>query len=216
MVTLRSLWRSKGGRDILANFICFYFLPALCHLAVGLPGQDKIALSPSRRDTPHAPVNPCSFTLSLTPAHCPHFISSSLDPLPRLAHWGCRSQLQHHPQESAGYASPQSGSTSMPPAPTCTPAGHRREPPCFPQPLGPRLSSSVPSPATAAPRSSSSPNSSRDHDGLRVVRISSGPWTRSRGSLLLLPWRWLPLSLSGARCSAPSNLATYSMGFLIV
>lgn len=79
------------------------------------------------------------------------------------------------------------------------------------QPLGTSPSSSVPSTATAAARSSSSLNSSRDLDGLCVVRISSGPRTRSRGSLLLLPWRWPPLSLYGARCSAPSDLATYSM-----
>uniref|UniRef100_A0A8R7QVD1 Uncharacterized protein n=1 Tax=Triticum urartu TaxID=4572 RepID=A0A8R7QVD1_TRIUA len=36
-------------------------------------------------------------------------------------------------------------------------------------------------------RSSSSPNSYRDCDGLRFVHIFSGPLIRSRGSLLLLP-----------------------------
>jgi hypothetical protein len=132
-----------------------------------------------------------------------------LDPLSRTARRGHRSVLQRQPQESAGYASPRSGSTSMPPAPTCKHAA----PTSFlllgsspssivalavplivicagvQEPLGPRPPSSVPSAAATPPRSCSSPTSSRDHDGLRVVRVSSGSRIQSRGSLLLLPPR---------------------------
>uniref|UniRef100_A0A453MBH0 Uncharacterized protein n=2 Tax=Aegilops tauschii subsp. strangulata TaxID=200361 RepID=A0A453MBH0_AEGTS len=128
------------------------------------------------------------------------------DPLSRQARRPRRrSPLQRQPQGPAGSASHRSGSTSTPPAPTCTPARHRREPPRFSgaflllgsfpstivapavplmvipgasvkEPLEPRLPFSVPSAAVATPRrSSSSLSNYRDRDGLCVRTTDSKP-----------------------------------------